>query len=115
MTRTGCRTALAAFALMTAVAVAPASAHAPDLANSLAQKDGKDSKVELEGTYWRATSIAGKAVPAADKNEAHIVFSNEKGGVSGSTGCNRFAGTASRDGNTLSFKPLATTRMMCPE
>ena len=71
--------------------------------------------MKLEGVRWRVTAIGGKTVPAdAEQREAHIVFSNEKGGVAGSTGCNRFSGAASRDGDRLTFKPLAVTRMMCP-
>ncbi|MDP1876028.1 MAG: META domain-containing protein [Actinomycetota bacterium] len=37
------------------------------------------------------------------------------GTVSGSAGCNRFAGTYSTDGSAISIGPLATTLMACEE
>ena len=38
----------------------------------------------------------------------------EAGRVSGTGGCNRFGGSYESDGATLSFSPLAATRMACP-
>jgi heat shock protein HslJ len=44
----------------------------------------------LEGTYWKATELAGKPTPAPNANrEAHLLFKG--GSVSGSNGCNRIA------------------------
>jgi heat shock protein HslJ len=69
----------------------------------------------LTGTYWRAVAIDGKpAVPLPKKREAHMMFSAEGNRVSGSTGCNRFTGTFTRTGDSLSFAPLAITKMACP-
>lgn len=40
-------------------------------------------------------------------------FSADQGSVSGATGCNTYFGTVYGSGNSLSFGPLATTKMMC--
>jgi heat shock protein HslJ len=40
-------------------------------------------------------------------------FSADQGSVSGGTGCNTYFGTVYGSGNSLSFGPLATTKMMC--
>ncbi len=47
-----------------------------------------------------------------DSSRIEITFSND-GGVSGSTGCNRFTGQYTLDDSTLSFGPLATTERAC--
>jgi putative lipoprotein len=59
----------------------------------------------LEGTYWRATEVAGKPTPAQDANrEAHLLF--ETGGrLSGSDGCNRIAGSYELKGDVVRFSP----------
>ena len=69
---------------------------------------------ELAGTSWRALEIEGSPVPPVQsKQEPYLIF-NAAGRVSGSTGCNRFAGSYQQDGNTLHFTPLAVTKMACP-
>lgn len=65
----------------------------------------------LEGTTWTVTEIAGKAVTDAGTLEI------KGGAVSGHAACNRYRGSAKVDmkdgGGTVTFGPLATTRMMC--
>jgi heat shock protein HslJ len=69
----------------------------------------------LTGTYWRALAIDGSpAAPLPKKREAHMMFSAVGRRVSGSTGCNRFTGTFTQNGDSLSFSPLAITKMACP-
>jgi heat shock protein HslJ len=69
----------------------------------------------LTGTYWRAVTIDGSPVAQLPKKrEAHMMFSAEGKRVSGSTGCNRFTGTFTQTGDSLSFSPLAVTKMACP-
>jgi heat shock protein HslJ len=69
----------------------------------------------LEGTYWRAVELAGKPAPAQDpKREAHLLFQAD-GRVSGSDGCNRVSGTYKREGDAVTFGPMAGTRMACPD
>lgn len=71
----------------------------------------------LEDVRWNLVEVDGTpAVAAAEERQAFIVF--ESRGplrVSGSTGCNRFAGSYTRRGSSLSFGSIATTRMACPD
>ena len=65
---------------------------------------------------WALTEAAGQPVaPTGDAKEAHLLFfpPNRLGG---STGCNRLKGTIElTGGGRMTFSPLVTTRMMCPE
>jgi putative lipoprotein len=70
------------------------------------------SAVPLEQTYWRATELAGKPVPAQPtKQEAHLQF--QKGRVSGSDGCNRITGRYELKAAAMTFGPMAGTQMAC--
>ncbi|MCU0984370.1 MAG: META domain-containing protein [Acetobacteraceae bacterium] len=60
---------------------------------------------------WVAEEIGG-ATPVP--GEAASLEIGADGAVSGSTGCNRFRGRAEIGTGTLTFSPLATTRMACP-
>jgi heat shock protein HslJ len=72
------------------------------------------AEFELVGTHWRVVEINGSPVEAAEpKREPHLVF-NAEGRVSGSSGCNRIAGAYKQDAGSLSFTPLAMTKMACP-
>lgn len=64
----------------------------------------------LSGTTWRFYDIGRDTLADASKTELRI---DPDGKVSGSTGCNRFTGTATIAGTNLTFSPLATTRMAC--
>jgi heat shock protein HslJ len=66
---------------------------------------------DLPGTSWTLVDLAGVelAVPAPS-----IAFGAD-GTVSGSGGCNTFNGTYTVDGSAISFGPLTTTRMACPD
>jgi heat shock protein HslJ len=68
--------------------------------------------VSLAGTKWLLEDLAGAGV--IDDAQATLEFA-ENGRVSGSTTCNRFTGTATISGATISFGPLATTRRACAE
>jgi putative lipoprotein len=74
------------------------------------------SKVEdatLSNNYWKLVSVNGKAVEKAEhQQEAHIQF-NDDGTVNGFFFCNAFNGKYQRDGNKLTFSPLASTSKMC--
>jgi heat shock protein HslJ len=64
----------------------------------------------IEGTAWLVEDIAGRGV--IDLAQTTIDF-DSAGRVSGSTGCNRYTGVATRDGTSLRFGQLATTRRAC--
>lgn len=63
----------------------------------------------LPGTDWRATQIAGQ--PAVEEAMASLAFTEDS--VAGTTGCNSFRGSLRLAEQTLTFGPLATTRMAC--
>jgi heat shock protein HslJ len=91
---------------------------------------------DLTGTAWvleSATPIPPAAQPAPSQGTLETTpasaatpwllpnrgsrptlrFSADQGSVSGATGCNTYFGTVYGSGNSLSFGPLATTKMMC--
>jgi heat shock protein HslJ len=70
--------------------------------------------IPFEGTYWRATELAGKPIAAkASEREPHLVF--EGGRVSGSDGCNRIMGSYERKGEAITFGQMAGTQMACTD
>jgi heat shock protein HslJ len=72
------------------------------------------SAMAFTGQTWQVADIGGLPVAAGEPNRLpHLLFSAE-GRISGSTGCNRLAGTYQLDGNALKFSPLAMTKMACP-
>lgn len=73
--------------------------------------------MELEDIRWNLVEMdGGPAVAAVEQRQAFIVFEGMGAPrVSGSTGCNRFAGSYARGESRLSFGPLASTKMACPD
>lgn len=71
---------------------------------------GGDPAALLRGTEWRVAEVEGEALgPEAG---ATIGFRGAR--VSGSGGCNRYAGGFSLTGQGLGFGAMAVTRMACP-
>jgi heat shock protein HslJ len=70
----------------------------------------REATTELPGTSWTLVDLDG-AEPVGETTP-NITFT-EDGTVTGTTGCNTFNGQVTIDGSTLSFGPLATTRMAC--
>ncbi len=64
-----------------------------------------------DGAPWRLEKIGPAAVLGKGKAALSIT---PDGKVSGSSGCNRFGGTAQIENGGLRFGPLAGTRMACP-
>jgi heat shock protein HslJ len=58
------------------------------------------------------TSLAGSEWGFPDAGDAYVQFKEKD--VSGFSGCNRFRGSFTFAAGTLTFGPLATTRMACP-
>lgn len=69
--------------------------------------------------YWKLIELNGREVAPAEegRREAHIILKNDNNRIVGSTGCNNLMGTyeisESFDSNSISFSPMATTRMAC--
>ena len=66
-----------------------------------------DGVMSLAGSQWGEGPVAGPF-------EVMVKFEQDNK-VWGRLGCNRFTGTYTQDGAALTFGPLATTRMACPE
>jgi heat shock protein HslJ len=68
----------------------------------------------LPGTSWILTAVAtdGGLRPSVGDG-ASLDFGSDEA-LAGSTGCNRFTGGWSADGDRLTIAPGATTRMACP-
>jgi heat shock protein HslJ len=64
----------------------------------------------IEGTAWLVEDIAGRGV--IDRAQTTISF-DTPGRVSGSTGCNRYTGVATLEGEALRFGQLARTQRAC--
>jgi heat shock protein HslJ len=71
----------------------------------------------LEDIRWSLVELDGMpVVAAAEDRRAFIVFEGRDAPrVSGSTGCNRFTGSYARGQSRLSFGPIASTKMACPD
>lgn len=76
------------------------------------REESMESQAELVGPVWVAEDIDSSGV--IDRLQSHITFTAE-GLVRGSGGCNNFSGDYKVDAEQLSFGPLATTMMACPE
>lgn len=59
---------------------------------------------------WLAEDIDGGGV--IDRLQTTLEIRDD-GIVTGTGGCNRYAGSAAIDGNTIKFLPMASTRMAC--
>ena len=74
------------------------------------------SSAALEETYWRLTELSGeKVVTPEGGREAHLRLLPEEKQVQGFGGCNGFFGGYELEGDRLSFEPLGSTRMACPD
>lgn len=70
----------------------------------------------IGGSTWKLNYISGPRITFAGlypNKIPTISFDTTKSVVTGSTGCNTFNGTYTMKGDSLHFKPLATTLMAC--
>ena len=86
------------------------SCGASDGASNSAETSMKDAHQMLSGAY---------AVTSLETNDVAegltLEFDSETKKVSGHSGCNSFFGSYEVSGNTLTFGPLASTKMMCED
>lgn len=72
--------------------------------------------VPFEGTTWDFKFLGtGEAVWLPVIPGTSITAKFEGDTISGSAGCNDYSGAFTRDGNQMTFGPLAVTAMECPE
>ncbi len=67
----------------------------------------------LVGIHWRLAELDGKKVNTPIEQRANFVLTDDGNRISGSGGCNRLVGSYELAGNSLHFKPVATTMMAC--
>lgn len=81
---------------------------------SVSGKTGK-SEAEYLGGRWNVTELKGENMIYGN-TLPYVVMNIADSTVSGNAGCNMMNGRITLEGeNGLSFGPVATTRMMCPE
>jgi heat shock protein HslJ len=79
-------------------------------AEASAPSDPSAGLPTLSGTSWRLVELAG----AAPLEGVDVTLElTADGGVSGHASCNTYRGSVTLSGDSLSFGPLATTRMGC--
>ena len=62
-----------------------------------------------EGVTWVAEDIGGKGII----DNSHLTLSLADGTAAGSSGCNTYRGQYTLDALSLTFGPVASTRMAC--
>lgn len=64
---------------------------------------------------WVLIQLKGKRVAINREKQAFLVFDPAGGRVKGNGSCNSFSGSYSIEGDRISFKEMAVTRMACPD
>ncbi len=76
----------------------------------------REAPPRLEGVEWEVTGYNnGRQAVVSPMAGTRLTLVFEGGKVSGSSGCNRFHGSFTAEGKTLTIHPLATTRMACED
>lgn len=73
-----------------------------------------DHTTDLINTRWVVSFLSGVSSPNSTAGDVYIRFVDDKK-VEGFSGCNRFFGGYETEGNSLTFGPVAGTRMFCPD
>jgi heat shock protein HslJ len=83
---------------------------------SKAGPEGTSPMQSPVGVEWRLVSIGGTPAGAgANGQPATLRLDETSGRASGYAGCNQFSGSYTLSGSSLSFGPLAMTRMACAQ
>jgi len=74
------------------------------------------ASADLTNTYWRFDRLRGEQIKGLpDRREPHLVLQDTPSPrIRATVGCNRMTGSYDRQGEHLTFGPLAGTRMACP-
>jgi heat shock protein HslJ len=90
----------------------PSGAGSKQSTAELSSKSNADA--ELLDTPWRIIWLDGKPFAAEDVSKpAEVTFDEKEQRVHGTSGCNRFFGTYSLQGSSLSLSQMGATRMAC--
>jgi heat shock protein HslJ len=86
------------------------------LSASGALANGHGKAPGLPDSRWELSELEGQAAPpGAGGRQPNLEFLSEDNRVGGFAGCNRFMGAYTLNGPDLSFGPLGSTRMACPD
>ena len=100
--------------LIICLAVAAFAACTPK--NTPMTKPAGTGGLSVTGTYWKLIELNGQAFKASDMGKPAFLQLAADGKMSASAGCNNMMGTYKLDGPTgISFGPVASTRMACPD
>ena len=76
----------------------------------------REAPPRLEGVQWEVTGYNnGRQALVSPNVGTRLTLMFQDGQVSGSSGCNRFHGPFTVEGNALTIHPLATTRKACED
>jgi heat shock protein HslJ len=76
----------------------------------------REAPPRLEDVEWEVTGFNnGRQAVVGPKLGTRLTLMFQDGQVSGSSGCNRFNGSFTSQGNALTIRPLATTRKACED
>lgn len=73
-----------------------------------------DHTTDLVNTRWVVSFLPGMSSPKSATGDVYFRFVDSKK-IEGFSGCNRFFGGYEAGTNSLSFGPIAGTRMFCPD
>lgn len=74
----------------------------------------KTVKAKLDGVEWKLESLHGKAVSLNSGNKITLVL-DITGRFSGTAVCNKYFGEFIQGDETLTFKDVGSTKMMCDD
>jgi len=76
----------------------------------------REAPPRLEGVQWEVTGYNnGRQAVVSPMVGTRLTLMFQDGQVSGGSGCNRFHGSFTAEGNALTIRPLATTRKVCED
>jgi putative lipoprotein len=74
----------------------------------------KKTDSPLTNTYWKLTSLQGKAITTLQGNrEMFLQFRAD--GLRGFAGCNKFTCGYTNTASKITFQPIAATKMFCQQ
>lgn len=107
---------IACLAAATGCQSKPATTDAATEAADTAMRQPVVATSGLGDGEWALVTLRGQPAPmGAGNRPATLRFDTDSNRVSGFSGCNRAAGGFTTNGDSLTFSPLAMTRMMCTE
>lgn len=75
-----------------------------------------DLHASLQDTYWRLMELNGNSARSPEgSREIHLILATAESRAHGFAGCNNFFSTYELGEDSLSFSPVGSTKMACPD